>query len=83
MDASTAGVTDLSKTTVYYALPSDEAAARGLTDVIGGAKVGQADIYQLTDDPHTPDDESQSKQLTVVIGLDHTTSRSSTATSTP
>jgi LytR cell envelope-related transcriptional attenuator len=83
VEASTASVTDFAETTVYYALPSDEAAARGLADVIGGAKVAQDDIYQLPDDPNTPDDESQSKQLTVVIGLDRTTAGSSTPTSTP
>ena len=82
VEASTASVTDFAETTVYYALPSDEAAARGLADVIGGANVAQDDIYQLPDDPTTPDDESQSKQLTVVIGLDRTTSGSSTPTST-
>ena len=61
-------------TTVYYAFPEDEGAARGLAGVIGGAEVAQSDRYQPTDDPNTTDDESQAKQLAVVIGLDRVSS---------
>ncbi|MFH8249436.1 LytR C-terminal domain-containing protein [Microbacterium sp. B2969] len=76
--ASGSGATDFPETTVYYSLPEDEAAARGLAEqVLGGAKVAQSDVYsqmyQPQDDPNTTDvDESQAKQLVVVIGLDRT-----------
>jgi hypothetical protein len=70
---SQASVTDFAQTTVYYAFPSDEAAAKGLAEVIGGAEVAQSDVYQPLDDAGTADvDESQEKLLTVVIGLDRT-----------
>lgn len=72
VQAGGAGSTAFPTTTVFYALPSDEAAARGLAQVIGGADVVLSTAYQATDDPSTPDDESQAKQLTVVIGLDRT-----------
>ncbi len=73
--ASGAGTTDFPETTVYYAFPDDLPAALGLADeVLGGARVEQSDVYQPDDDPNTADvDESQSRQLTVVIGLDRTT----------
>ncbi|WP_159501322.1 LytR C-terminal domain-containing protein [Microbacterium sp. 18062] len=71
--ASQASVTDFPQTTVYYAFPADEAAAKGIAQVIGGAEVAQSDVYQPQDDPETGDvDESQAKLLTVVIGLDRT-----------
>lgn len=72
--ASGAGSTDFAQTTVYYAFPEDEAAAKGLAEqVLGGAQVVQSDVYQPQDDPDTADvDESQKKQLVVVIGLDST-----------
>jgi LytR cell envelope-related transcriptional attenuator len=60
--ASEAGSNDFPETTVYYLNPEDEAAAAGLAGVIGGAKVAQSDTYQ----PANP----ESRQLTVVIGLD-------------
>ncbi len=63
--ASEAGSTDFPETTIYYYLPTDEAAAAGLAEVIGGAKLEQSDVYQPADDP-------EAKQLTVVIGLDRT-----------
>ena len=71
---SDAGSTDFAQTTVYYAFPEDEAAARGLAnEVLGGAEVAQSDVYQPLDDPNTADvDESQTKQLVVVVGLDRT-----------
>jgi hypothetical protein len=70
---STASQSDFAETTVYYAFPSDEGAARGLAEVIGGAKVALSDAYQPVDDTATGDvDESQEKLLTVVIGLDRT-----------
>ena len=63
--ASEAGSTDFPETTIYYYLPADEAAAAGLSEVIGGAKLEQSDLYQPADDP-------EARQLTVVIGLDRT-----------
>ena len=74
VNAGEAGSTDFAQTTVYYAFPEDEAAARGLAEtVLGGAQVAQSDVYQPTDDPATADiDESTAKQLVVVIGLDRT-----------
>ncbi|NYE19572.1 LytR C-terminal domain-containing protein [Microbacterium immunditiarum] len=68
--AGEAGADDFPETTVYYAFPADEAAAAGLADVIGGARVAMDATYQPPDDPNTPDDESQTKQLVVVLGLD-------------
>ncbi len=62
--------TDFANTTVYFVRPEDEAGARGLADVIGGAEVAQSDFLQPADDPNTPDDESQTRQLVVVIGVD-------------
>ena len=70
---SQAATSDFPETTVYYAFPADEGAARGLAEVIGGANVALSDVYQPVDDAETADvDESQSKVLTVVIGLDRT-----------
>lgn len=65
VSAGEAGSTDFGETTVFYYLPADEAAAAGLAEVIGGAKIAQSDVYQPTDDP-------EAKQLAVVIGLDRT-----------
>jgi hypothetical protein len=65
VSAGEAGSTDFPETTIYYYLPSDEAAAAGLAEVIGGAQLAQSDVYQPTDDP-------QAKQLAIVIGLDRT-----------
>ncbi|WP_345799841.1 LytR C-terminal domain-containing protein [Microbacterium sp. AZCO] len=82
--AGGSGATDFAETTVYYAFPEDEAAARGLAEqVLGGAKVAQSDVYQPQDDPNTADvDESAKKQLVVVLGLDRTANPPS-ATPTP
>ncbi|HYI50226.1 MAG TPA: LytR C-terminal domain-containing protein [Microbacterium sp.] len=63
--ASEAGSTDFPETTIYYYLPADEAAAAGLAQVIGGAKLEQSDVYQPVDDP-------EARQLAIVIGLDRT-----------
>lgn len=65
VSAGEAGSTDFPETTIYYYLPTDEAAAAGLAEVIGGAKLAQSDVYQPTDDP-------EAKQLAIVIGLDRT-----------
>jgi len=62
--------TDFAQTTIYYLRDSDEAAAEGLAQTIGGAQIAQSDFLQPTDDPNTPDDESAVKRLIVVIGLD-------------
>lgn len=59
---SESSATDFPSTTVYYAAPEDEAAARGLADAIGGARVEQSDQYG------DPDDET--RELAVVVGLD-------------
>ncbi|GAA1943326.1 LytR C-terminal domain-containing protein [Microbacterium aquimaris] len=73
VNASEAGTTDFAETTIYYAFPDDEAAAAGIADLLGGARIEQSDFYQPVDDTATEDvDESQSSQLTVVIGLDRT-----------
>lgn len=77
VNASEAGTSDFAETTVYYAFPGDEAAAAGVAELLGGARIEQSDFYQPTDDAATEDvDESESAQLTVVIGLDHTDSAS-------
>ena len=68
--AGEAGTTDFETTTIYYAFPEDEAAAAGLAEVIGGAQLEQNDQYLPPDDPNTDADESDVKQLTVVLGLD-------------
>lgn len=60
-----AGSDDFPTTTVYYAAAEDEAAAKGLAEVIGGAAIELSDVYVLGDDP-------DAKQLTIVIGLDRT-----------
>lgn len=68
-----AGSEDFATTTVYYARAEDEAAARGLAGVIGGAAVRFDTSYQPTDDPATTDaDESTIRQLVIVVGLDRT-----------
>lgn len=68
-----AGSEDFPTTTVYYARAEDEAAARGLAGVIGGAAVRLDTSYQPTDDPSTTDaDESATRQLVIVVGLDRT-----------
>ncbi|KJL42055.1 hypothetical protein RS81_01211 [Microbacterium terrae] len=72
--ASEAGSEDFAETTVYYLEDADEAAALGLAEKIGGARVEQSEAYQPAD--------PESKQLTVVLGLDHTDA-GSTATPTP
>ncbi len=68
--AGEAGSDDFPATTVYYPTAEDEGAARGLAEVIGGAEVALNDSYQPTDDATTEPDESQARQLVVVIGLD-------------
>lgn len=84
VNASSASATDFRQTTVYYAFPGDEAAAKGLAELIGGAEVAQSDLYQPVDDAGTTDvDESQAKQLTIVIGLDRTAAGAPSPTSTP
>ncbi len=65
VNAGDAGTTDFAETTIDYALPADEAAAAGLAEVIGGAKIEQSTFYLTSDDP-------AAKQLTIVIGLDRT-----------
>jgi len=62
--AGEASVDDFPETTVYYLAAEDEAAAAGLADVIGGARIERSDVYQPA--------QADSKQLTVVIGLDRT-----------
>lgn len=62
--AGAAGSEDFPETTVYYLAPEDEAAAAGLAEAIGGARIQQSDVYQPADPERT--------QLTIVIGLDRT-----------
>jgi LytR cell envelope-related transcriptional attenuator len=64
VNAGEAGATDFAETTIFYALPEDEAAAAGLSEVIGGAKIAQSDAY--------PASSADRKQLAIVIGLDRT-----------
>lgn len=79
--AGQAGSQDFPTTTVYYAFAEDEGAARGLADVVGGAEIAQDAVYQPLDDADTPDvDESQAKQLAVVIGLDRVSTPAPTPT---
>lgn len=66
--------TDFAATTVYYVRAEDESAALGLAQTIGGAEIAQDDFLQPADDPGTTDDESQIRQLVVVIGLDRAAS---------
>lgn len=63
---------DFATTTVFYVNDEDELAAIGLANVLGGAAVQQSDYY-------SGQTEEGNKQLTVVIGLD----RSSSAGETP
>jgi hypothetical protein len=63
--ASNAGDREFATTTVYYAAPEAEAAARGLADLIGAADVILDAEYPLPGTAAT--------QLTVVIGLDRAT----------
>lgn len=65
VDAGSAGSQDFQTTTIYYARPEDEAAAKGLAGVIGGARTELSEAYQPADDPDL-------RQLTIVIGLDRT-----------
>ncbi|MET0859823.1 MAG: LytR C-terminal domain-containing protein [Microbacterium sp.] len=64
VNAGEAGTTDFAETTIFYALPEDEAAAAGLAEAIGGANIEQSDAY--------PAASADGKQLTIVIGLDRT-----------
>ncbi len=81
--AGQAGSKDFPETTVYYALPEDYAAALGLAEVIGGARVAQSSIYLPIDDPSTEANESAARQLTIVIGLDRTANYTPSPTDTP
>ena len=65
---------DFPETTVFYLAAEDEAAAAGLAEAIGGARIEQSEAYQPAD-PET-------RQLTVVIGLNSTDAGGST-TPTP
>lgn len=74
VEESNASATDFETTTVYYQTADDEAAARGLADVIGGAEVELDDTFQVVGDPSTPGvDGETGVQLVVVVGLDHRT----------
>ncbi|MFN3948755.1 LytR C-terminal domain-containing protein [Microbacterium sp.] len=70
VETGNSDTTDFAQTTVYYLRDTDRAAAEGLAQTIGGAQIAQSDFLQPTDDPNTPDDESDVKRLVVVIGLD-------------
>ncbi|WP_405375030.1 MULTISPECIES: LytR C-terminal domain-containing protein [unclassified Microbacterium] len=65
---------DFAVTTVYYPTPADEAAARGLADVIGGAEVDLDDTYDVVASPSAADAQNGVKpQLVIVVGLDFRT----------
>lgn len=64
--ASAGSTTDFETTTVYYVEAGDQAAAEGVADLLGGANVVQSDFYAGQNDSDSP-------QLTVVLGLDRTT----------
>lgn len=71
VSAGEAGSSDFATTTVYYANPEAEGAARGLAQELGVTTVVLNDSYQPLDDPATTDvDEGGALQLVVVIGLD-------------
>ncbi|MEV4775540.1 LytR C-terminal domain-containing protein [Microbacterium sp. LTA6] len=57
---------DFPTTTVYYVADDDELAAIGLAGLLGGAEVQQSDVYAGLN-------ETDQKQLAVVIGLDRST----------
>lgn len=61
--SGTSGATDFEFTTVYYVQASDEPAAIGLAQLVGGAKVVQSDFYADPSDP-------EKRELTLVLGLD-------------
>lgn len=63
ISAGSAGSNDFRTTTVYYSAEEDEAAALGLAEAIGGAEIALSTDYVQG--------EGQ-RQLTVVIGLDRT-----------
>lgn len=65
--ASDSASVDFPTTTVYYVAGEDELAALGLADLIGGAAVEQSDFYADLA-------EGDGKQLTIVIGMDRSTS---------
>ncbi|GAA5207440.1 LytR C-terminal domain-containing protein [Microbacterium kyungheense] len=69
--AGEAGSQDFPTTTVFYSVPEDEAAAKGLAEAIGGAATEQSDAYPAS----SPD----VKQLTIVVGLDRTAAGQSPA----
>ncbi|WP_308194312.1 LytR C-terminal domain-containing protein [Microbacterium croceum] len=64
--ASDSDSTDFATTTVYYVEDDDELAAIGLANLIGGADVQQSDVYAGLN-------RTDGEQLTVVIGLDRST----------
>lgn len=64
--AGPSGTTQFNYTTIYYQRESDLEAARGLATAIGGALLELDDYYASAEDP-------DSKQLTIVIGLDRST----------
>jgi hypothetical protein len=57
--------TDFEATTVFYAAPEDEPAARGLAEAIGTTEVAESTTYSGEGE----------KQLTVVVGLDRAAAR--------
>lgn len=74
--ASDSASQDFATTTVYYVADEDELAAIGLANLIGGAAVEQSDFYADLND-------TGAKQLTVVIGVDRSSSAPATPAETP
>lgn len=68
--AANAASTDFEQTTVFYPYPEDEAAALGLAELLGDVPVAQSEAYLQVEQP---EDGSQIRQLTVVIGADRAT----------
>lgn len=74
VEASNASANDFPTTTVYYGAEADEAAARGLADVIGGADVELDDTYQVVTEPSEESGDADAPtQLVVIVGLDFRT----------
>jgi len=74
--ASDSDSQDFATTTVYYVADDDEPAALGLAGLIGGAAVQQNDAYAGLND-------TDGKQLTVVIGVDRSASASAEPEDSP
>lgn len=73
VNAGAASSQDFARTTVFYTVPGDEGAARGLAQAVGGADVVLSQTYAGLWGDDSP-------QLVLVIGLDRTTEPAPSAT---